>query len=326
MTLVNVKCSLCGADDYEVIYESTIGDACPTAEECTSTVSGYARSNRIVRCRSCGFMYANPRDEGLTGLYEQVVDNDYLESWNERARTFRGHLRVLKRVREEIASLDKRRQYPPRNDAAALLDIGCYAGIFLDEAKKAGYSVMGIEPSKWAADYARNKTGAKVIQGGWNKASLPEGQFDVVTMWDVIEHVDDPSACLKQAHRWLKPGGIAALTTHDINSLFARIMGKRYPWLMRFHLYHFSPKTISAMLAKNGFETVLVKYYVKSFSLKYILGRLGLGRDVEKGTVPTSMDSTVRGQSLLLKLFEKMNVPLPSGDMFMVVARKKVRE
>jgi 2-polyprenyl-3-methyl-5-hydroxy-6-metoxy-1,4-benzoquinol methylase len=258
----------------------------PTVEECVSTMSGYGASNRIVLCKSCGLTYASPRDSGLTDLYKQVIDNEYIDSWEERAKTFRKHLMVLKGQKAK----------------GELLDIGCYAGIFLDEAKKAGYNVTGIEPSRWAADFARNKTGAEVLCGGWNEVSLPENHFDIVTMWDVIEHFDDPSACIKQAHRWLKSGGITAITTHDIGSPFARLMGKRYPWLMRFHLFHFTPKTLLAMLSKNGFEPVLVKYYVKFFSLKYILGRLGF-----------------KSRN---KLLERLTIPLPSGDMFMVIARK----
>jgi 2-polyprenyl-3-methyl-5-hydroxy-6-metoxy-1,4-benzoquinol methylase len=256
-------------------------------EECVSTVSGYASSNRIVSCRSCGLLYANPRDASLTGLYAQVVDDEYVKSWEERARTFRKHLKVLEKYRQ----------------GRKLLDIGCYAGIFLDEAKKAGYDIMGIEPSKWAAEFARGKTGAEVLHGSWDAVTLPESGFDIITIWDVIEHLEDPSACLKHVHGWLKSGGIVAITTHDIGSLFARMMGKRYPWLMRFHLYHFTPKTLSAMLSKNGLKVVLVKYYVKAFSLKYILGRLGL--NVRSG------------------IFEKVAIPLNSGDMFMIIARKE---
>jgi SAM-dependent methyltransferase len=286
MNLVNVRCNLCGADDYRVMHESTVEGIPPTVEECVSTVSGYASSNRIVSCRACGLVYANPRDEGLVRLYEQVVDDEYLESWEERARTFRRHLKTLQRYGK-----------------GRLLDIGCYAGVFLDEAKKTGYDIMGIEPSRWAAEFAAKKTGAEVLHGSWDSASLPENSFDVATMWDVIEHLEDPSACLGQVRRWLKTGGIVAITTHDIGSLFARAMGRRYPWLMRFHLYHFTPKTLSAMLVKNGLEPVSLKYYVKAFSLKYILGRLGLG--------------------LRSRLLERCTIPLPSGDMFMTIARKR---
>jgi len=288
MSLINVKCNLCGADDYRVLYDSTVKDTSPSLEDCVSTINRYASFNRVVSCRSCGLVYANPRDAGLKRLYEQVVDDEYLESWHDRARTFRNHIRILESFKKE---------------KGRLLDIGCYGGIFLDEAKKHGYDISGIEPSRWAAELAAGKTGARVVCGGWDDASLPSDYFDIVTIWDVIEHLEDPSACLRQVQMWLKPGGIVAITTHDIGSLFARIMGKRYPWLMRFHLYHFEPKTLSAMLAKNGLETISARCYVKRFFLKYILGRIGF--------------------SLRNILFEKVAIPLNSGDMFMMIARKK---
>ena len=98
-------------------------------------------------------------------------------------------------------------------------------------------------------------------------------------------------------------GGIVAVTTHDIGSLFARVMGRKYPWLMRFHLYHFTPTTLSAMLSRAGLKPVLTKYYSKRFSLKYFLSRLGI---------------KVKG-----KLFEKISIPIYTGDMMLIVAEKK---
>ena len=241
----------------------------------------------MVSCRRCGLVYMNPRDAGIKDLYRKVVDSAYLDSWSERAGTFKEHLRVLSAYRPGIGTL---------------LDIGCYAGIFLDEAKKAGYDVTGIEPSEWACEQSRIRTGAKVICASWDEASLPEGFFDVVTMWDIVEHLEDPSACLKKAHGWLKRDGIIAVTTHNIKGWFPRLMGKRYPWLMRFHIYHFDIKTLSAILLKNGLETVLVRPYRKTISLKYALSRLGV---------------MVHG-----KLFERIKFSFNTGDLFMVIAKK----
>lgn len=284
---INVRCNLCGVDDYTVIHDSTVANIPPTVEDYTSTVNKYGFFHRLVSCRRCGLVYMNPRDIEIKNLYKKVVDNAYLESWEERAVTFKKHLKILAKYKAKKGNL---------------LDIGCYAGIFLNEAKKDGYNAIGVEPSEWAADCARRKTGAEVLCGSWDEISLPEGFFDIVTMWDVVEHLEDPSGCFKKIHGWLRKDGIIAVTTHNIEGWFARLMGRRYPWLMRFHFYHFEPKTLSAMLLKNGLEPILVKSYLKTISLKYMLSRLGI---------------RPRG-----KLFERARFSFDTGDMFMVIANK----
>jgi len=286
---INVKCNLCGSDDYKVIYNSTIpADLPPTVEDYTSTINKYGFFHRLVACRRCGLVYMNPRDAHIVKLYREVVDKPYLESWEERAVTFREHLKILSRY----------------NDAGRdLLDMGCYAGIFLDEAKKSGYNAVGIEPSEWAADYAGRRTGAQVLCGSWDEVSVPEGSFNIVTMWDIVEHLEDPSACFKKVHGWLKKSGIVAVTTHNIKGWFALLMRKRYPWLMRFHLYHFEPRTLSAMLSKNGLKPILTRPYVKIITLKYLLSRFGI--------------RTRR------HLFHSIRLSFNTGDMFMMIARKE---
>ncbi|MDD5449440.1 MAG: class I SAM-dependent methyltransferase [Candidatus Omnitrophica bacterium] len=290
MITQDVRCNLCNADDYTVLYNSTVGDIPPGTEDYKSTVNKYGLFHRLVSCRRCGLIYMNPRDTGIKDFYRKVVDKEYIESWDERAVTFRRHLEILRRYKAQKANL---------------LDIGCYAGIFLSEAKKEDYNIIAIEPSKWAAEFAREKTGVRVLEGSWDEASLPENYFDVVTMWDIVEHLENPSACFRQICRWLKEGGIVAMTTHNVKGWFARLAGRRYPWLMRFHLYHFEPKTLSAMLFKNGFTPILVKNYTKIFSLKYILGRLGIRAGGG--------------------LFKKITLSFNTGDMFMIIARKTAK-
>jgi 2-polyprenyl-3-methyl-5-hydroxy-6-metoxy-1,4-benzoquinol methylase len=287
--IINVKCNLCGRDDYTVIYDSTIPSGlAPTVEDYTSTVNKYGSFHRLVSCRHCGLTYANPRDAHVVMLYRKVVDKAYLESWEERAATFKDHLKILSRY---------------NNGGHDLLDLGCYAGIFLDEAKKLGYNTVGVEPSEWAADHARRKTGANVLCGSWDEVLLPEDCFDIVTMWDIVEHLEDPSACFKKVRGWLKKGGIVAVATHNIKGWFARLTRRKYPWLMRFHLYHFEPRTLAAMLLKNGLKPILTRPYLKTITLKYFLTRFGI--------------KTSR------RLFDRIRLSFNTGDMFMTIARKE---
>lgn len=81
-----------------------------------------------------------------------------------------------------------------------------------------------LEPSAWAATYARAKTGAEVLQGGCESANFAPGSFDIVTVWDVIEHFEDPALSLSKISRWLRKDGMIVVSTHNIRSLFARLL------------------------------------------------------------------------------------------------------
>ncbi|MBU4468463.1 MAG: class I SAM-dependent methyltransferase [Candidatus Omnitrophica bacterium] len=285
----NINCNLCGNSHYEVLYLSNIKkDSVSISTEFAPTAVQYSTFYDIVACKHCGLVYANSRDFDVAALYRNVTnDYAYLDSWNERAGTFRNLLKMLEK----------------HVQGKKILDIGCYGGIFLKEAKKQGYNVIGIEPSEWAFRIASERVEAKVINTSWDKANLPDNYFNIVTLWDVVEHLEDPSSCFRQANKWLEKNGIIAITTHDIKSLFARLLGRKYPWLMKFHLYHFEPRTLCAMLRKHHFEPLKVIYYTKTFSLKYFLSRFGL----EVGW----------------SLFKKIKLSINTGDLFMVIAKKK---
>ncbi len=113
----------------------------------------------------------------------------------------------------------------------------------------------GVEPWTWAAVQAHER-GLHVVTGTLEDAALPKEYFDVVTMWDVIEQLTIRVPRRDVFHGILKPGGIFAIHTIDIESLFSRLMGKRWPWLMEMHLYYFSPRTLAKLLNQAGFEVI----------------------------------------------------------------------
>jgi 2-polyprenyl-3-methyl-5-hydroxy-6-metoxy-1,4-benzoquinol methylase len=229
----------------------------------------------------------DPIDAGLSELCSQVVDDDYLASRDDRTYTFRDHLRSL----EKYLSKGK------------LLDVGCYAGVFLKEAKLLGFDVTGVEPSSWAASYAKSSVGCQVYEGMFDTTEIPDGPFDVITIWDVIEHLANPKECLQKCFKLLKTDGVIAITTHDIESVFARMLGARYPWLMRFHLVHFSPATLGALLEDIGFEILETTKYKKPLSIQYFLKRFGI--------------------SVASNAITKKRIAFDTKDMFIIIAKKK---
>jgi len=133
-------------------------------------------------------------------------------------------------------------------------------------------------------------------------------------MWDVIEHVTDPLAEIRRVHRLLRPGGLIVIHTMDIDSLFARVMGPRWPWLMEMHIYYFSQRTMAAMLDKAGFSVIRSGPQGRYQTLGYLGTRFTalfgkLGRPVDWALNATRL--------------HRMTVPINLGDLFTVYARKK---
>ncbi|MCP4514478.1 MAG: class I SAM-dependent methyltransferase, partial [Delftia sp.] len=216
----------------------------------------------IVECLECGLVYANPRYNNgeILSKYEAVQDPLYVEEREGRVLTFERHLRPL----EKIA--------PPGN-GRRLLDVGCHVGVFVEIAARHGWDAWGVEPSHWAANQAQ-QAGLQVIEGTLSTAGLEDASFDVITMWDVIEHVEQPSLEVCEAFRLLKPGGVLAVHTMDLDSAFARLMGRRWPWLMEMHIYYFTRRTLAALLEKAGLHVIAVHSQGRYLRLGYLSTRV----------------------------------------------------
>lgn len=172
-----------------------------------------------------------------------------------------------------------RRARPP----GRLLDVGCSAGFFLEAARYAGWTVQGVELSADAAALARERLGLDVFVGELADAPLAPVSFDAVTLWDVVEHVRDPAAMLRDARTLLRPGGTLALSTPNIGGLFPRLsrpvaVATGY-WTHPeppAHLFQFSQTTILRLLQATGFRVAGVLH--ERTPLKYTLAPGGLRR------------------------------------------------
>ncbi len=260
--LERVPCNLCGAQDEELLYPGTIDLTSSTFDPqavfaCTSSL--YGRYGPVVRCRRCGLVYLNPRlaAAAVQAAYVEVADTVYLDERIGRVHTF-------------TRALDELERYAPRG---RLLDVGCHIGVFLEVARARGWDAVGVEPSRWACAYARAR-GLPVTCSTLREAAFPSAAFDVVTLWDVVEHFPDPAAELREVYRVLRPGGLIAITTMNIESRVARLLGPRWPWLMQMHLYYFSVRTLTALLARCGFETIAVRPHRRIVRFAYLLSRL----------------------------------------------------
>jgi 2-polyprenyl-3-methyl-5-hydroxy-6-metoxy-1,4-benzoquinol methylase len=299
--MIEVNCSLCGRDEYRVLFPATLRSDLPEADAFSCTWSGYGSHAQIVKCQHCGFVYANPRwqAEEILEAYTAVEDSTYVEERLGRELTFRKHLSALEK-------------YTGPANGRALLDVGAYIGVFVEVANAAGWQACGLEPSAWGAQVAQER-GLCVIHGTLAAPELHGRQFDTITMWDVIEHLPDPNAELNKACQLLKPGGWLVVHTMDMDSLMARLMGPRWPWLMDMHIQYFSQKTLAQMLQNNGFQVVWSGAKGRYLRLNYVASRIG-GLNRPLGNLVAKV---VQGLGL-----EGTAVPLNFGDLFTVYARR----
>ena len=220
--------------------------------QCALCVNGRTRAlfevdgALIVTCDDCGLVRQDTRPLATAGLY----DSDYYASDNPKggyANYFLDSDVNRRTFRDRIRAIEQR--YGRRG---RLLDVGCALGDFLLEAKASGWDVEGVEISSFAAQRARER-GLRVSAGRLEELDLPESSFDVITLYDSIEHLTDPVATLAAVRRLLVPGGIVHLVTPNVGGVQARLLGRLwYHYKPGEHLFYFSPRTLRSALEAAG--------------------------------------------------------------------------
>lgn len=256
-----VSCNLCGKDDYCVRVRPTKENYDP--QKVFSASGGIMGTQQIVRCRHCGLMYVNPRVKAdqVLSAYGEAVDELYLSQADGRKQTFARSFQLIERY---------------ANAPGKILDVGAAGGFFLQVAKEKGWDPYGVEPSRWMAEWGNNQFSVNIKPGVLNDAKYPDSFFDVITMWDVLEHTSDPLAELAEARRVLKPGGIIIINFPDVGSWPARIAGSRWWFFLSVHLYYFTSATLGKMLIKNGFTPLAFRQHWQQLNLEHLTKMVGL--------------------------------------------------
>lgn len=202
----------------------------------------------MVRCLRCSFVYQNPRppQQELSKAYQTYLPEgeEEIEAWG----------RMVEPVFKTGADLIER--HIPRG---RLLDVGTGYGFFLALMQSRGWETMGLEISPTGAQYGRKRWGLSILSQPWEKASFPEGEFDVVTAFYVVEHLPDPVAFFREVHRILRPGGMILVRyphTTPIKDILSLMRIKNSLYHLPFHLSDFSPRTISRALEQTGFTKI----------------------------------------------------------------------
>ncbi len=298
-----ISCPLCKRNNYRVLYSSTLTkddfDVTVLKNHLKNTLDDYTKHGQIVRCKNCSLVYTNPIEDLSYILegYKEVVDQEYLKTEKFRKLLLLDHLNTVEKF--------KKRE--------KILDVGCFAGFFLELAKERGWKTFGIEPSTWASTIAKKK-GAEILGIDIETTKLPSNFFDAVTLWDVIEHLAHPNNVIKILHRSLKKGGVVALATPNIDSLLAKILGSRYPFLIRMHLILYSPKTLRRLLETHGFQVIYTGSYSRVFPIYYILDRIQVNNNTFQ---------KFKKYIISIPKIAKYPIRLTLGDTFIMVAKKR---
>lgn len=252
-----------------------------------------------MRCVTCRLVYVSPRPATRAAI-DSLYTNDVYS-----ARQV-SHALTASRMREAGWRLDKLERHAPRR--GRLLDVGCSAGSFLVAARRRGWDVRGMDVSPAAVLHARTTHALDVAVSTLEETTLPQRSFDVVTVFECIEHMLDPRAAMQAAAGLLREGGLLVITTPNIDGfvprmtywLLGRTLGAWEHPTPPHHLYQFSRRTLTALLEDLGFRVdrcdtrpMGLRYTVKQMEsaiIEAVSRRFGVfGSRPRKGNESTAM-------------------------------------
>lgn len=289
-------CPLCGADSPLKYPPSSNHQAASDHRVFSCTNAHAGDHGPVYWCGACRLGFApSEASENVLRLYEDVEDPEYLHELDSRKRHAQAILRTVERWRK-----------PGR-----LLEIGSQVGIFLRAAQDRGWTTLGIEPSHWAVATGRALLGVNLVNGSLEEAEFAPESFDCIVMVDVLEHLVDPLQALRRCRPWLAPDGVLVLSTVNMGTLSARLLGTQWPGFMDMHLTYFTPASLREFLRRSDFRWVASRPDRRTFTLGYVGGRL------QHNSGPLRVAGRVAG----LPILRGIPFVFPTKDLILVVAK-----
>ena len=293
------RCAICGTlENGTEIYPATFSPSHLNAVIFSARRLPDRIHFRIVRCNNCGLVRSDPVADTtlLHRLYAEATFDYGTEVANLQA-TYGHYLRKL-----EQQGVKK----------GVLLEVGCGNGFVLEEALRQGYErVVGVEPTAQAIEQASDKVKSSIVCDMMRPGLFAEGEFDAICMFQVFDHISDPTTLLEECRRVLKPGGMVLIFNHNVTSVSARLLKEASPIIDIEHTYLYSSSTLKKLLRKCAFEPVASGSAWNRYSLRY-LARL----------VP--MPNTLK--SSLLRLLQNSAVgdftlTVPLGNLWVIASK-----
>jgi 2-polyprenyl-3-methyl-5-hydroxy-6-metoxy-1,4-benzoquinol methylase len=307
----NVKCILCGSSEAAAYYQ--LADYLLERPEVLT---------RLVKCQQCGLVYQNPRP----ALNEMQLN--YPSEYDSYAVIDHQSNSWLLNKAFEYGIYKRCRVVTRRKSSGRLLDIGCSTGAFLrGMSKYPGWELEGVEISSYAAEIGRNRFGLNIFIGTVEQADFPAQHFDVITLWDVMEHLHDPISSLTEISRILKPGGLLILRVPNLDSFDAHLFGPYWAGLdSPRHLYVFSQRTINGLIVLTNFTPIHYQTRIGSYpafllSLRFWSVAKGLSQS-KRNTLLRVLNHPI-ARLAAAPLFSIINT-VYKGPNLIVVARKSI--
>lgn len=236
-------CPICKSENVKEFYPADIDISKLTFTYEFSPDS--QKTFRVVRCLNCSHVFCSPLPKNIYRNYEDVVDKEYLRHSQTRVLSSQSVLNIM-------------RSYVPKGK---ILDIGCATGDFLKAARDLGYSVEGLELSRWSSEVVESR-GIKVYKELLVSLSrrLPR-RFDIITLFGVIEHFQNPFDEMLYINKLLKPGGVLVIWTGDVKGIISRILGRRWWYWQGQHVQYFTSKSLNNLAKLTGFKHIATKIY-----------------------------------------------------------------
>ena len=258
MVITHKSCPLCGSENISVFLKAT--DHLLTLE-----------SFKIFKCRSCSFLFTQDvPDADEIGKYYH--SQDYVSHSDTR----KGLMNKLYHFGRTIMLKKKYRMVNKVVKGKNLLDIGCGTGYFPAFMKRRGYDVTGVETDQKARAFAEKEFGIRVYSPADFINHKLEGKFDVITLWHVLEHLDDFNLYLEKMLEQLSPGGSLVIALPNCSSLDARHYKASWAgYDVPRHLWHFTPATLKILAENHGLKIRKMKrlmldpFYNSMLSEKY---------------------------------------------------------
>lgn len=200
----------------------------------------------ILQCNKCKIMFQ--RRDTITNNTAEVYNIDYFQG-----KVYKNYFNEeLERKQRFVKKIELINYYLPQE--GRVLDIGCAAGFFLKVMKDIGYDAYGLDISSTAYDYLMNHYDFKIFRGDIFEAEYKDKLFDIITLWDVLEHLIDPELVLDEIYRILKKQGVLVIETLNIDSLNFKLLQNRWPlFFPDYHLFYYNKKFLIKLLNKIGF-------------------------------------------------------------------------
>ena len=203
----------------------------------------------MVRCLDCGLIYQNPRPTPAE------ISAYYPSNYTPFLSAIEDETSGLKRLSRRYGLAKQTKLFLLPHPEAKMVDIGCSTGVFLNGMRAKGWDVTGVEPSKQASEYGQTRLGLPIINALLEEADLPAAQFDLITFWNVVEHLHDPRETLVEAARLAKPEGQLMISVPNPDSVEAKLFGEYWAgWDMPRHLYIFRKGLLETFLRETGWE------------------------------------------------------------------------